>query len=477
MPHPATLFLLLTLAVVFLSWLFDAYGVSTSVPGSGMEVSVQSLLRPEGIRWWLRNIVPNFTGFAPLGQVIIAMFGIGVAQHSGLVNACIRRCIHYCGPGHIIGVVILLGLLSNVAGDAGYVILLPVGAMLFHAVGLHPVGGILTAYISVACGYSANLFLCTLDSALSAVTQEAADASSLTVGRVGPLCNYYFLAASVLLLFSIIYTLVRRSLLPALGHYEGAPPSSMSKPLSRKERRALSVALVAGGLYAALVLWATFSSWGILRGVNGGLMRSPFMEGILFLLSFGIGLSGMLYGFASGRYHTDEDVVGGLMQSMRLLGSYFVIAFFASQMFACLDYTQLNKCLAIMGTGLLASVQADGLSALLLLILSAALVNLLVVSAAGKWAFMSLVFIPLSGGMGIPADVVQCAYRIGDSATNALTPFLFYMPLVLACLQQYDREASYGFLLKYTWKFSLLILLAWSLLFAGWYACGLPFGL
>lgn len=162
MPHPATMFLLLTMAVVFLSWICDIYGLKVTLPQSGEDIRVQSLLSPEGIRWWLRNAIKNFTGFAPLGMVIIAMFGLGVAQHSGFIDACIRL-----GVGNrkekrkVILWVIVLGLLSNVIGDGGYIILLPIAAMLFQWVGLHPIAGIVTAYVSVACGYSANIVLST----------------------------------------------------------------------------------------------------------------------------------------------------------------------------------------------------------------------------------------------------------------------------------------------------------------------------
>lgn len=216
---------------------------------------------------------------------------------------------------------------------------------------------------------------------------------------------------------------------------------------------------------------------GDIEGFNGGLIRSPFIVGILFLLSLGIGLAGMVYGFASGRYRTDGDVIEGLTQPMKLLGVYFVIAFFASQMFACFEYSHLDRCIAIMGADLLSSVRLDSLWILILFILFTALVNLIMVSATSKWAFMSFIFVPVLAGMGISPEMTQCAFRIGDSATNAITPFMFYMPLVLTYMQQYDKQSTYGSLLKYTWRYSLLILLVWTILFIFWYICGLPLGL
>lgn len=165
-------------------------------------------------------------------------------------------------PWRIILLVIVLGLLSNIVGDAGYIILLPIAATLFQSVGLHPIGGIITAYVSVSCGYSANVFLSTLDPMIASVTQEAADRMNIAPGQTGPLCNYYFLFVSTFLLAFIIYHITRRSLLPRLGEYAGDIHFNGYKQLSRKERRAMLGAVFAGLLYIAIILWATFSSWG-----------------------------------------------------------------------------------------------------------------------------------------------------------------------------------------------------------------------
>ena len=471
MPHPATMFFLLTLAVIFLSWIFDIYGLSVLQPRTVEEIKVQSLLSPEGIRWLLRHVVTNFTGFAPLGLVIVAMFGIGVAQHSGFIDACIRsgtRCKQ--NPWRMVILVIFLGIFSNVVGDVGYIMLLPIAGTLFHSVGLHPVGGIIVAYVSVSCGYSANVLLSTLDSILATTTQEASDIADVAFGNVGPLCNYYFFVVSVFLLSFIIYQVTCRKLLPTLGEYAGGIHLNGYKQLSRKEYRAMIGAISIGIIYAIIVLFATFSPWGILRSVNGGLIRSPFMEGILFLLSFGIGLMGMIYGFASGRYRTDGDVIEGLTYPMRLLGGYFVITFFAAQMFACLEYSQLDKCIAIWGADMLLSIQIGNLGVLILFIFFIALINLIMVSVTAKWTFMSFIFVPVFAMMDISPDMVQCAYRIGDSTTNA-------MPLILTYMQEYDKRATYVSLLKHTWRYSFYILFLWTMLFVLWYVTGLPLGL
>lgn len=479
MPHPATMFFLLTLVVVFLSWIFDIYGLSVINPATGEEIRVQSLLSPEGIRWFLRNVVKNFTGFAPLGMVIVTMFGIGVAEHSGFIHACIRQGLNknrMSRPG-IVLIVILLGVISNVVGDAGYIILIPIAAMLFQSVGLHPIAGIITAYVSVACGFSANLLISTLDPLLAQYTQEAAVSAGISRSNTGTLSNYYFMVASTFLITGVIYVVLKRYLSPALGTYEGQIRFGGYKQLSSKERRALFVALIVGLIYAIIIVIATFSPLGILRGVTGGMTRSPFIAGAIFILSFGAGLMGMVYGFVSGRYRSDSDVIEGLAQPMKLLAIYFVIAFFAAQMFAFFEFSRLDKCLAIVGADMLSSVEAPRFITLLLFIVFSAVINLIMVSSTAKWSFMSFIFVPMFASMGITPDWTQCAYRIGDSVTNAITPFLFYMPLVLVYMQQYNKKANYASLLKYTWRFSLYIFLAWTLLFSIWYLLKLPLGI
>lgn len=478
MPHPATMFLLLTIAVVLLSWIVDIYGLKVIHPQTGEEIHVQSLINPEGIRWLLRHIVTNFTGFAPLGMVMVAMFGVGVAEHSGFIGACIRKAIKKQTQKHtIILWVIFLGILSNVVGDAGYIILIPIAATLFQSVNLHPIAGMVTAYVSVACGYSANIMVSTLDPILARFTQEAANIVPFYRGNVGPLSNYFFMFVSTFVIAVVVYYITRKSLLPMLGEYTGGTPYTNYKSLSKKEQRALRIALLSGVIYTIIIALATFSPWGILRGITGSLTRSPFIFGILFLISFAFGLMGAIYGFSSGRYRTDSDVISGLTHPMKLLGVYFVIAFFASQMFACFEYSHLDKCIGIMGANLLSSIHTNSFLTLILFIFFTATINLLMVSSSAKWAFMSFIFVPMFSAIGITPELTQCAFRIGDSATNAITPFMFYMPLMLAYMQQYNKQANYASLLRYTWRYSLSILIVWTLLFVIWYLFKIPLGI
>ena len=476
--HPATLFFLLTVMVVLVSWILEIYGICVTHPQTGEVICVQSIISHEGIRWLLRHIVTNFTGFAPLGMVIVTMFGIGVAEHSGFLQACIRKGYH--GGRNIqrkiLIWVILLGLLSNVIGDAGYIILVPIAAMLFQAAGLHPIAGIITAYVSVACGYSANIIISTMDPLIARLSEEAAIAGGISYNNVGPLSNYYFMSVSTILIGIIIYVVAYRVLFKQLENPIENQSIDYNKPLSHKERRALFMAALIGVIYFAIILISTFSSFGILRGVGGNLMRSPFIMGILFLLSLGAGLMGMVYGFTSGRYRSDVDVVQGLSHTVKLLGVYFIIAFFAAQMFACLSYSGVDKCIAIWLTEHLSDIDVAAFPMLVIFIVLSAIINLIMVSATTKWGFMAFIFLPILAEHGVSPEIAQCAFRIGDSSSNAITPFLFYMPLALAYMLQYDKRTTYFSLLRLTWPFALTIFIGWILLFSLWYWCNIPFG-
>lgn len=483
LPHPATMFLLLTGVVIIVSWVCDIYGLSVHLSPAGEEIRVQNLLSADGLRWMLQNVITNFTSFTPLGMAVIAIFGLGLAQHSGFIDACIRLGVRHRHneQRQVIAWVIMLGLLSNVVGDAGYVILLPIAATMFQSVGLSPVAGIITSYIAVANGYSANFFLSIIDPVLSINTEKAAFAANAWDNDIGPMCNYYFFFVSTIVLGVLIYYLTCKFLLsPNKKHIGQMLTKTIMptdyKPLSRKERRAFHLALIIGISYFLVIVLIAILPIGILRGVDGGLLYSPFTMNILTILSLGIAIVGIVYGVTSGRYRTDRDMVDGLVSAVSMLSIFFVIAFFASQLYACFSYSHLDKYIAVNFASLLTSLSVGKLMALVLFILFSALINLVLCSATGKWTFMAFIFVPYFAKMGVSPDVVQCAFRIGDSSTNAITPFLLYMPLVLTYMQQYEKRVTYGTLFRYTWRYTLYILLVWMLLFVVWYLSGLPFG-
>ena len=471
------MFAWLTLLVVFLSWICNVYGLAVISPDTGEEIVVQSLLASEGIRWWLRHVVSNFVGFTPLGVVATFLLGWGIARHSGMWEAYWSRLkSNASSPSVSVLVVILLGMISHTIGEAGCVILLPVAATLFRVTGLSPVAGIVVAYVSMSCSDGSNFLLSSSDSQMVAATQNSLEVAAIDDGRIGPMCNRFFMTASALLTSMVILCITKKKLLPALAVSSENPLLRGEKTLSRRERRACLFSAVAGGVYLLLVLWATFSANGIFRHANGGLDGSPFMQGLVFLYALGLALMGLVYGFVSGRYRRETDVIEGLSHYMGLFTSYVVILFFASQMHACLEYSQMGRCVAVIGTEWLMGIQLEPWGILLLLLLMVAAFNFLVPSSIVGWGSLSLLLVPPMIAMGIAPDEVQCAYRLGESSCCGLSPMGAYLPFVLAYIRQYDKNATYTFLLRHLWRYSLCVLLLWSILFVIWYLCGWPLG-
>jgi aminobenzoyl-glutamate transport protein len=464
------MYVALTLIVVVLSWVLRIYGVEAVVPATGEVVRVQSPLTPEGVRWFLRQAVGNFTGFSPFGAVVVYLLGLGVALHSGFVEACVRGlCRQGIRGRRLLLMVVVLGVLSNVVGDAGYVVLLPLSAALFSIAGLSPVAGLIAAHVSATCCFSANVMGSTLDTLMSRITNEASAQTAAAAGGVGRMSCYCFMAVSALVLAAVIYLLMRRQVAPGIA--------SPVKPLSHRERRSLFMSLLIGVLYALLVAVGTFSSFGILRDAGGGLLQSPFVAGLLFIVAFGFGVVGLVYGLMSGRYRTDRDFIFGLLHFSSPLGQYIVIALFASQMFAVISYTGVDRIAVSLSAGAFSAAGMSGLWCGVVFIVFVALLNIIMASASAKWSIMASALMPALVSAGMAPEQVLCAFRIGDSISNGLTPLMPYMPLLFALWLHYEPAATYATLLRRTWRLVLCVSLSWVLLYVVWSLAGLPAGI
>lgn len=476
--HPASLFFLLAVLIVVASWLLDVYGMAVYNPKTGGYLRVQSLMNAEGARWVMRNTISNFSVFQPTAMVVTSLLGIGIAENSGFLDSLMSRLskLQY-HPQRCLFLMALLGVLSNVVGDAGYVFLVPLMAIMAPRMGIHPVMAIIVTLVAVSCGYSANLMLSSMDPLLARITQDVSNSMGIQNFNSGPYSNYFFMFISTILLSSIIYLVswwILRKKLARIGY---VVESQDFRVLSHRERRSLNLALGVGLILLGIIGWLTFSSIGLFRGVSGELVRSPFIMGALFVLSLSIGLMGLIYGLSIGKYRTDFDIVKSLGSSISTLSLYFVIAFFAAQFFAYVSYTQIDQFIILsVGRWINGLDVTNSILALLVFILYCSFVNLFMVSALGKWELISALFIPSFIAIGVNPDVVQTAFRIGDSSTNVLTPFLYYSPFILVLLDRYVPKVSFKFILKYTWFFSIIILVSWILFFVVWYLLDLPLG-
>lgn len=478
LPHPATLFALLTLFVIVASAIAAQFDLSVLHPKTGEPVTPVNLLSVEGLQRIMANLVTNFTGFAPLGTVLVALIGIGVAEHSGLIGACLRIVVLNAPRFLLTPIVVFAGVMSNMASEIGYVLLVPLAGLLYVAAGRHPILGIAAAFAGVSGGYSANLLLGTIDPLLSGLSQEAARIVDSDY-TVSPAANLFFMQASTPLITLLGWFVTEKIVARRFPDGDYGRGDEKIEPLSGAEKRGLVYAGLATLLLTALILIATVPANGVLRiAGEPDLLKSlaPFLHGIVALIFVAGALVGIAYGVGAGTIKSDTDVINGMSKSMGTLASYLVLVFFAAQFVALFNWTQLGLIFAVEGAEFLKAIGLPKIPLLLAFILLTATVNLAMGSASAKWALMAPVFVPMFMLLGYSPEVTQTAYRVGDSVTNIISPMMSYFALVIAFLQRYEPKAGIGTVVATMIPYSITFLLGWSILFGFWIAFGLPLG-
>jgi aminobenzoyl-glutamate transport protein len=477
LPHPATLFALFALAALLLSAVGHVLGWEVIHPGTKEIIRPVNLLSHDGIHRVLLEMVDNFTGFAPLGIVLVAMLGIGIAEQSGLINAVIRVLV-LNSPRHLLTfVIVFTGVLSNVASDVGYVLLIPLAGVIFLAVGRHPVAGMAAAFAGVSGGFSANLVLGTVDPLLAGLSQEAARILDPSY-EVNPTANYFFMAASTFVIAFAGTFITEKIVEPRLGKYSGETEekdNSLNK-LSKNEKKGLLITLLTLIALIIITIIGIIPEDGFFRGSDGGLLSSPLIRGVVAILFIGAGALGLVYGFTTGAFKNDSDVMKGMATSMKTLATYLVLVFFAAQFVAYFKWSNLGIILAVKGANLLMSADIGLIPLMILFILLSAAINMLMGSASAKWAILAPIFIPMFMIMGYSPELSQVVYRIGDSVTNVISPMMSFFALIIAFVQKYDAKAGIGTIIAAMVPYSITFLIFWILLLVVWLVLGIPLG-
>ncbi len=491
LPHPVTLFALFALGVVLVSGLAGWLELSVADPRpegargrspTGV-IEAVSLMNADGLRRIVENLVTNFTGFVPLGTVLVALLGVGVAEKSGLLSAAIRAIVLNAPKNLVVVAIVFAGVVSNTASEMGYVVLVPLAAVIFHALGRHPLAGLAAAFAGVSGGYSANLLIGTVDPLLAGITEEAAqliDPGYL----VHPAVNWYFMVVSTFLITAVGTWVTVRIVEPKLGPYDasraekGIAESRSLDPLTPAEKRGLRWALVAVLGVSAMIALSVVPEWGVLRNPEtGDVLNSPFLRGMVALIFVFFLIPGFIYGRAAGTMKNDRDVVEGMAAAMSSLGLYIVLVFFAAQFVAFFGWTNLGAITAVAGADLLRLIGLTGPLVFLPFILMCCFVNLMLGSASAQWAITAPIFVPMLMLIGYSPEVIQAAYRIGDSTTNIITPMMSYFGLILAFASRYDRNLGIGTLISIMIPYTLLFLIGWISLFYVWvFLLGMPVG-
>ncbi|MDD4373075.1 MAG: AbgT family transporter [Bacteroidales bacterium] len=475
LPHPATLFAIFAGLALVLSWVASQFDLEVIHPGTGELIHPVNLLSVHGLHKIITEMVTNFTSFAPLGVVLVAMLGIGIAEGSGLIGTALRLMV-LSSPRRILTfVVVFAGILSNTASEVGYVLLVPLSAIIFLAVGRHPIAGMAAAFAGVSGGYSANLLLGTIDPLLAGLSQEAAQIID-TAYVVNPAANYYFMFASTFVIAIAGTWVTERIVEPRLGKYGGSETEEI-KRLSKEEKKGLRYAVYTAIVLVGVMLWGTVPANGFLRDAEtGSLLHSPFMDGIVAILFITAALMGIAYGIGAGTIRSDSDVMKGMGKSMEALGVYIVLVFFAAQFVAYFKWTNLGLIFAIEGAS---ALQASGLGSIPLMIgfiIITAMINMVMGSASAKWTIMAPVFIPMFMLLGYSPELTQVVYRIGDSVTNIISPMMSYFALIVAFMQKYDKKAGIGTIISTMLPYTMIFFIVWTIMLVVWMIFGLPIG-
>ncbi len=501
LPHPVTLFAVLALLILLVSGMAEILDWQVEDPRpagvSGRSedgrIRAVSLMNPEGMRRIAMNLVTNFTGFAPLGTVLVALLGVGVAERSGLLGALLRALVLGAPRNLLTAVVVFASVVSNTASEMGYVVLIPLAAVVFRSVGRHPLAGLAAAFAGVSGGYSANVLIGTVDPLLAGITTEAAriiDPSYApgAANEIPATANYLFMLVSTFMITAIGTFVTTRIVEPKLGAFDPSraandleDPEDGLKTLSPEEKRGLKLAgvtvlVMLGGL-ALLAL--PENGWFRDPAANALLIDDlrPMLRSVVSLIFVFFIVPSIVFGRVTGSVRNDRDVIDGMGRAMSSLGPYMVLVFFAAQFVSFFNWTNLGTITAVVGADLLTRFDLTGPIVFIPFILMCCFVNLMLGSASAQWAVTAPIFVPMLMTVGYSPEVIQAAYRIGDSTTNIITPMMSYFGLILAVAMRYDRKLGIGTLIATMIPYSITYLIGWVTLFYVWvFALGLPVG-
>ncbi len=490
-PHPVVIFLILIAIVIALSAVLGAFGAAVTFERINPDTheietastAIRSLLSIDGIRFMYASLVPNFMAFTAVGLMIAAMIGAGVAEESGLVTALIHKLVAVSPRWALTYILAFVGILSSIAADAGYLVLIPLAGIAYLAVGRHPLAGLALGFAAVAAAFTVNMLIKPLDAVLVEFTNDAA--ALVDPSRsIGLASNLWFSIGSVLFLTVIIALISDRMIEPRLGAYspaEAAEGTTTDQSAMLGEQEARGLRFAGFGLLGLIAVFCllTIPGWAPLRNPETGELigNSPFMNQLITLVVLMFLVTGWAYGIGAGTLRTLTEVIGAIEKSIKNMGGTIFLFFVLSQFVAYFTYTNIGTVMALSLSGALQAANIGALPLLLGFIVVVAIIDLLLTGAIAKWAIFAPVFVPLLMKLGVEPEAVLAAYRVGDSPMNAITPLNAYFALVVGFAQKYDKSAGVGTIVSLMLPYVVLIFVLWTALFAAWKALGLPWGL
>ncbi|TSB48493.1 AbgT family transporter [Alkalicoccobacillus porphyridii] len=474
LPQPITIFLLLIGVLVATSTVLQLLGVTVINPGTGEETEIQSLLSGEGVNFITSSLVSNFTGFAPLGVVLVMMLGIGLAERVGLLTALIKKLMMSAPVWLIPYAVFFTGNFAVVGTDSAFLIVPPLAGIIYYSLGKHPVAGVITGFVGVASGYATGVVITANEPLLAGITNEAMGVIGLE-GTVSAISNYYFMVAGVFLCTLIGGTITRKLTEPRLGEFTGEVDES-TEPVTKEETAALKATGIVGLVYVAVIAVGVFIPNSFLLNEEGGLIPSPLLNGIVVYLLVLFALLGLTYGYKMGKISGMKDIAAYMGEAIGSMRNFIVLVFFISQFTALFAWSGIGLWVSVNGTEFLEAMNFTGIGLIIGFILMTSMLNLIITSGSGQWAIFAPIFIPMFIQLGYDPAFAQMAYRVGDSSTSMITPLSPYILITLEFVRKYQKDAGLGSLISYTLPYSICLLVGMTTLIIIFYLFGIPVG-
>ena len=484
-PNPAVIFLILIALIIVLSHVFHLMGSSVTfqvVNAQTHEIenataSVNSLLSVAGLRFMLTSVVPNFLGFTALGVVIVAMVGVGLAEEAGLIGALIRKLVIVSPPGALTYILVFIGVLSSVAADAGYLVLIPLAAVAYQSVGRHPLAGLAAAFAAVGGAFGVNFLIKPVDGVLTEITNDAIHLLNPALS-IDLTANFFFSAASVVLLTLTIALVSDKLVEPRLGAWQGIKAASKGGDLSAEERRGLKFSL--WGFLAMLAVFALLAlpSGAPLRNPDSGALigNSPLMNSLIVVITFLFLGAGLGYGAGAGTFRNASDAINAIVKTIGTLSGLIFLLLIISQFVAYFSYTNMATVAAVNMGYFLGQTNLGTIPLLTGFVLVVFVVGILMPQIIPKWALFAPVFVPLFMQLGIAPEAVLAAYRVGDSPSNVINPLMPYFALIVTFVQRYQKDAGVGTVIALMLPYAVALTVVWTLLLIVWLMLGIPFG-
>lgn len=479
LPDPSILFFLMCVGLAVITWVVSLFQVSVKHPGTGDAVAIKSIISKDGITMIFNDAIQNFSEFPALGLVLSVMLGIGIAEKTGYFDKLMIQVVQKAPKKFIVPCIIIIGILGNAAGDAAPIVLPPLTAIVFIKLGYHPIAGLAMAYAAALGGFSANFLIGMSDALLYAFTKPATNIVSDSI-QTNVAMNWYFIAASVVVLLPAVYWVTMKIVIPRLGTYDASDTDITSEDsdttISPKEKRAVFWANISFVAVIVLIVVTAIPQNSFLRNAKTGslLNDAPIINGVGLLILILFLVPGLVYGIMTQKLANSKDLGKMLADSMSSMGSFIVIVFFAAQLLAFLEWSNLGIIVAVKGAALLQG--QNGIVLIIGIILLSSIINLLIGSASAKWGILAPIFIPMLVLVGFHPAFTQMLYRIGDSITNPITPMMPYLPLLLSYAQKYDPKMKLGSLLSSLMPYSIVLGIVWPLFMIVWFLLGWPLG-